>query len=845
VSRPVRTDVALCLLLMVAGLALGASYVRITRQSHLVPDMPDFSRRVFGAAAMSICGHGLQTPDVTANAITRARPEHRPLVDFIEQRREALACSEIPADQPADGLDGMQRASRYLLQLVVSAWALTGLTWTSIDYLQGAMFGVSVGLTYLIGRLAMGPVAATVVAVVLLLSPIQLTNLIDLRDYAKAPFFLASLLVAGLLITRRSRPRVVVGWCAAGGALLGFGFGIRTDVVVNLVLLVGVALACLPGRLVDTWRLRIGAAAACLLSFGVVAFPILTSQSSGSNLWHWALLGYAHEWDRALNIIPGPYEPMYFYSDSYVATTIDAFSGRTLGSSSQVSVGVPGYAEASRAYYTTLLATFPADALLRGWAAVIQVLDLPFSGLHSLSQGILPEFVTRVIDLVGRVRIMFAGLGTVLFAAALVMLSMRSLRLAASLFGVVAFLGAYPAIQFQLRHVFQLELVSVWMLGFLATALGTWIVGRWRAVPREDSGPAHTRGLRWRPVGFAVGVVAAVTLPMAVLRGYQQRTATALMETYVAAPREPLVLSVEPAEPGVVRLAKDALPAGPRRSMRSDVILAEVSAERCPVSHTAMSFTYNTENPDLDFTRTYDIEVPAAGNGVARVFVPIYRSGPTGPSADALKFGGIEMAEAEQHCLTALSRFTLADRIPILLPAVLPPDWRGRPLHQTLRGWERDATSAGLEPVTYWGPTVSRTLASDRLSRGGAAVVRFAAPLTYAARIVRVAPDASVEVAGVAEAPGSYLAAWEDSPFAESDMVLIEGELARGGLAIGLTDSTGWATRLAIDTPGAFTAVIKAPRPGQYQLVIANHLSNTSLRNHLTISRIAILNGEP
>ena len=166
---------------MAAGLAIGSSYVRITRQAHLVADMPDFSRRVFGAAAMSVCGHGLQTPDVTANAMTRARPEHRPLVDFIEQRREVLACSEIPADQPADGLDGMQRASGYLLQLVVSTWALTGLTWAGIDYLQGAMFGASVGLTYLIGRLAMGRVAATVVAVVLLLSPIQLANLYDLQ----------------------------------------------------------------------------------------------------------------------------------------------------------------------------------------------------------------------------------------------------------------------------------------------------------------------------------------------------------------------------------------------------------------------------------------------------------------------------------------------------------------------------------------------------------------------------------------------------------------------------------------------------------------------------------------
>lgn len=842
-SRRVRTDVALCLLLMVAGLALGVSYVRITRQAHLVPDMPDFSRRVFGAAAMSICGHGLRTPDVTAHGLERARPEHRPLVEFIEQRREALACGEIPADQPAGGLDGMQRASQYLMRLVVSTWGITGLTWAGIDYLQGAMFAVSIGLTYLIGRLAMGPVAATIVTVVLLLSPIQLTNLYDLRDYAKAPFFLASILVAGLLITRRRGPRMVVAWCAAGGALLGFGFGIRTDVVINLMLIVGAAIACMPGRLVDTWRLRLAAAAACLLSFGVVAWPILTSQSSGSNLWHWALLGYAHDWDLALNIVPGPYEPMYFYSDSYVATTVDAFAGRTLGALSQVSVGVPGYAEASQAYYTTLVGTFPADAVLRGWAAVIQVLDLPFSGMHSLSAGIFPDVITRAIELVGRVRILFAGLGTALFAASVLALSVWNVRLAASLFAVVVLLGAYPAIQFQLRHIFHLELLSVWMLGFLCSAGLARIVGRWRGVPGEDKEGA-SGGVIWRPVGFALCVVLIVTLPMAGLRAYQQQAATTLIETYVAASREPLVLSAEPAGPGVVRLAKDALPEGPKRSMRSDMIVAEISAEGCPVNHTVMSVTYDTENPDLDFTRTYDVEVPSAGNGVARVFVPIYRSSPAGSSTDALKFGGIEIAEAEQHCLKEVSRFAEADRYPMLLPVVLAPDWRERPLHQTLRGWERNSTSLIREPETLVGPTLSRALVNERLSRGGDAMVKFVAPLAYAARIVRTAPDAGIDVDGVAEAPGSYLAAWEDSQFAESDMVLVEGELVRGGLAIGLTNSAGWAARMTIGTPGAFRAVIKAPLAGRYQLVFANHLRSTSLRNRFTISRIVILDGD-
>lgn len=830
-------DVTVCLVLMLAGLVLGSSYVRITRQAHLAPAMPDFSRRVFGAAAMHVCGFGLRTPDVTANALQRSQPEHRPMVEFIEQRRETLACGDIPAGQPAGSLDGMQRASGYLTHLIVNTWALTGVTWAGIDYLQGAMFGISVGLTYLIGRLAMGPLTATVLAVVLLLSPIQLINLSDLRDYAKTPFFLASLLLAGFLVTRRSRPRVIVGCCAAGGAWLGFGFGIRTDVIVNLLLLVGVALACLPGRLVDTWRLRLLAAAACVLGFVVVASPILASQSSGNNLWHWALLGYAHDWDRALDIIPAPYEPMYFYSDSYVATTIDAFAGRTSSATAQVSVGVSGYGEVSQQYFMELVRIFPADALLRGWAAVIQVLNLPFGGAPSLSQGILPDTLTRAIELISRVRVLFAGLGTALFAVTVLGLSAWSVRHAASLFGVVAFLGAYTAIQFQLRHVFHLELLSVWMLCFLLSAGWARIVRRGRGVPGENKGPGC---VWWRPFVFALCVLALVTLPMMTLRAYQQRAATALFESYTAAPQESLAMSVEQSGPEIVRIGKHALPEGPMRSMRSDMIVAEISADRCPVRRTVVGLSYDSKNPDLDFTRQYEIEVPQGGQGTAKMFLPVYRSSPGRSSDDALTFGGIQMAPGEEHCLKGLSRFVHVDQHRILIPVLLSPTWRATPLRQTLRGWERDVT--GGEPSLVVGAAVPRSLVTERLSRADSVMTPFAAAVAYSARIAQVGPNGRVDVDGVATATGSYLAAWEDSVFDESNIVLVEGDLVRGGLAVGLTNTDGWATRVEVETPGPFRAVIKVPRSGRYQLVIANHLSSTSLRNRFTISRIAVLN---
>ena len=54
---------------------------------------------------------------------------------------------------------------------------------------------------------------ATLGTLILVFSPLQLDMLRGLRDYAKTPFLLVAFFLAGLLVTRRLRPRssVLVG----------------------------------------------------------------------------------------------------------------------------------------------------------------------------------------------------------------------------------------------------------------------------------------------------------------------------------------------------------------------------------------------------------------------------------------------------------------------------------------------------------------------------------------------------------------------------------------------------------------------------------------------------------
>src|SRR4051794_37518827 len=462
---------------------------------HRHPEMPGLSRHIFGAAAMIACGRGATTPDVPATMQPGTPERQRALVDFLGTRRDSIACSDIPADVPVDGLDGPQRASRYLLGLTAAAWTLGGPSWPGIDRLVGVLFASSIALAYLLGRLAMGRIAAAAVAGCYMLSPAHLANVVDLRDYSKAPFYAATLVIAGLLVLRPRRGRVVLAWSAAAGAMVGIGFGMRTDIALNLIVVLGTVLVFLPGG-AGRWKLRAAAAAVCVAAFLAAAAPILRSGASGSTLWHWALLGYAQESDDALDIEPAAYELGHFYSDSYVATIVDAYWGRTTGSAAQVSTGLPQHATASRRYYSSLLETFPADALLRGWAAVIRVLELPYSGLQSMAEGTLPAIVSRTSAFATRLLSWGEGLGLPLFAAVVLCVSVRNMRIAVWMSALVAFLGAYPAIQFKARHVFHLELLSLWVLGFAASSIGGLLARR--AAPTRPGAPPFSGTLSLR-----------------------------------------------------------------------------------------------------------------------------------------------------------------------------------------------------------------------------------------------------------------------------------------------------------------------------------------------------------
>ena len=272
------------------------------------------------------------------------------------------------------------------------------------------------------------------------------------------------------------------------------------------------------------------------------------------------------------------------------------------------------------------------------------------------------------------------------------------------------------------------------------------------------------------------------------------------------------------------------------------MLVADVSAAGCPAERPALTFSYQSPDPAVDFTRRYDVAVPADGR-IVKVFFPIYETGAASPDPALLRFGGLDVDETELPCVKRIARFVEPDTFPLLLPAVLPANWRSLPLHQTLRGWETPALSDPTRHRSYWAPAGLRAAQPRLLALSATTGRRIDGGVEYRAPIARLDRQASVIVDGVAENPSAYLVAWKEAALASHSVIVAEGTLERGGFTIGLTDAAGWVERIDVQTPGPFRAFVQAPREGRYQVVIANSVKDAANKSRFTVSRIAIVDG--
>jgi hypothetical protein len=307
-----------------------------------------------------------------------------------------------------------------------------------------------------------------------------------------------------------------------------------------------------------------------------------------------------------------------------------------------------------------------------------------------------------------------------------------------------------------------------------------------------------------------------------VARAYQQRHVRSMIEAYVEAPRE--TLSAEPHVTGARVLMRlpmlwDRL--DPARRVNEEYIVAEFSPRLCDAVRLPVTFRYDSPIDATDYS--LDVSVALREHDrPTQIFFPAYAT------RDWSRFAGVELPVGFEACLQQVARVRDLRATPMLLNLDLTPDWNQRPLYHTISAWEAPSPAASESRVVALPPTlvVARsTLISptDPLP-----------PVQVRARIVHDDPAGRWVVAGTPDGPRTPLLQLAPEARGPDDRFVVEGEVRRGGVTIGLLKGETWADdkNLTIDTPGKFSVVLAPREPASYGALVANAVDNSWIVRH-------------
>jgi hypothetical protein len=727
---------------------------------------------------------------------------------------------------------------------------------TTLPY--GFLLGVTVALAYGIFRLAAGRGLAAALALALMVSPMHLFNLVPslMRDYIKAPLMLALVLLMGLLVALPMRRAWLFVTAAGAGLILGAGLWFRADLVLFVVPFVPVILFFRPGdmrRAIKANLIALGIFLGLVLVFVaigfVVAFPTFSSSSASSRN---ALAGMMVPFDDRLAVTHAAYDWGWLYLDEF--SEADAFAQAAAKQPNQTMrhVEVEFPALAAR-YQLASASVVPADVLTRAGASIFRVLELPFAYAHA-PPGADSGAVGWAYAIRGKLVGLLAGSGVVLVIGALLILAAGNVRRAVFAFLFVIYFAGYPALQFQGRHYFHLEFITLWALAFVVQKGWDAIAGLARGRDGRAAVAGPVEGAR-RAFVFGVAAFAAVVLPLAGLRALQAAQVRDLLASYLSAPAHSLPLSREPLPGGVTRVTSPGyFTEAPTETVTSRLLIAEFSRGTSSFDAVWPTVRYErgTTRDRPAFSRT--LEIPL-GAGPTKVAFPAIAFNDAACEVSQW-MSGIEMPADQASCLRALYVVDDPGRFPVLVTAVLPlPGGPKATLYQRMAAIEvgRSYAAGGGAPDgnagEQTGPLVHAMLpaaALDPMARVG----------TYRWVIDGIAsPRPRTYVNPAADTSGSSVAdaSWADRSIAvlETDLIktvpcrvargarfVARGTLGCGGVTFALISPAGTGGWVHVTQPGPFTVYLKAPRAGTYQVGVANDLDGyTSLENRAVVDR--------
>jgi hypothetical protein len=823
---PVRRHVDIALLLMSLAMGAVAGWLAPIQLVAGGGRPAFFYQTEFGPAVATVCGFGFRA----------FAPAPAALQAFLRQEVDHFSCDQIPSGASTIPPGAFAAISRYLELSVAAVWAVRGISWQAIDVLY-PVFGATVaGVLYGLFRLGTSPPVAWLGTLLVVFSPLHLTYLPGLRDYAKAPFLLAVLLLMGWMVCGEVRVRRLAVLSLAAGLVLGVGLGFRND----LLLAIGPLMVTLIGLVPSgySYRQRLMCVGVCAGTFLVVGAPIIVAYHAGNNSGHVAVLGLMSPFETRLGVEPGPYELGHLYKDGYVATMVSSEFDRIHGGGRLLGIGSAEYDEATMELLRRVAWLTPADLVVRAYAAVLAVLRAPFLPQRSRLpvanlwgwlnwHGVRSALTGRLAPVAPAV-------------AALVVTAIAFWRWKASLallMVLCVFVGG-TALQFHPRHYFYLEFIGWWMILTAMSAAARLAFGRWKRRARQGE-PASIRHrvlpARWAP-GLVVLLSTGLAFPVVLeaSRWYQQRELRAMFNSYLDAPSSPVAFRLANRDNGRVAVEIDGsafVDGGSLSTVATALLRFDFGGPECGFAAFPVAMLYRSSNPVGDFSASWTPpSVPATRRSV---FVPAYHlTFMSRSEAVSAEFAGLELSESQAHCLADVRQVRNITRLPVLFSVSLADDWTSSPLFQRLRQppWPLSARGHVAYYVRPEGASIGRSPLTEPLTFPG---------FDRTSRRLSAAEGGRWRVGGVADRPFGYLGVSLPHITGVGDFAVARGHLDRGGVTVGLIGpDANWTTYVNVGDPGDFAVVLKVQPGLQVRFVVADFLPAGERANEFTLDGI-------
>jgi len=564
--------------------------------------------------------------------------------DFVQRRIASLDCSALRG-LPRVSAGPLSAIQRYLHASLSAVFWLRGPNRSVYVGYMTAMVGLTVLAAYGLFRLAVSPLIASLVTLPFIFSEQHLQNALHPAEYAKAPFFLACLLVVGAIVARDVGRRGAIAWSAAAGLLVGLGIGFKTDVLICVpIAIVAIAAFAPPsaGALRRT-ALVLTFAGAVLIAGG----PVLKAQffADAGSLFPVQVLGGMDRSFANWYAQPSLYDYGIWFDDTQITYRINSYNQRVNGSTNFAEFYSKELQTSATQLAVEIVRTFPADFLLRTFADIVNVLKLGRFGM--------PAAIVVVSALL-----------------------LTNLRLGLCVAFLLCSAVGYVSLIFQSKHFFHLEWVPWW---FTAVFVEQTIVLGALSHP-VDLDTARQRARRWlgaharRIAAMAVFIVGAV-LVFALARQYQQSQVSALVTDYMRRSNDDEPGWTSDEEDGATRLVSaHGLGAAPHPTpLVEDYVVLGVEC-RALEDVTIVGLYEQATSPRESMT------VPCSrGSRRWKVFWPVYQHPP------ASRFQWFEIGRTGRLRVESVRRVGDLRQVRLLLRLAVPEDYPSRRWYHTLR----------------------------------------------------------------------------------------------------------------------------------------------------------------